>query len=355
MVSNVNQTIHNIPEDLKLENYHYHLPEERIAQRPAVPRDAARLLVYDQSRGRIEHAHFHQLAKFLPERSLVVANQSKVFPCRLVGRKPSGGKAEVFFLKTDHGERGFPALVRTSGGKKVGDVLVLEGGVRARIEKICPGGYFELSLDCALERALERGHMPIPPYIRKGESDQRDVQDYQTFFATQTGSVAAPTAGLHFTPRVLDSLKQKSIGCASITLHVGVGTFAPVKSESISEHQMHPEEFCVEEEDWAKIQRASFKTLVGTTSLRALESFASLKQPRVGTFYQTDLFLHPGKTISACDALITNFHLPRSTLLMLVCALLGRHETLEIYQEAVREGYRFLSYGDAMLILRESV
>ena len=353
-MQDLEQIVDKIPADFKIENYDYHLPEEQIAQRPVVPRDAARLLVYDQARDRIEHTTFCRLADYLPRNSLVVANRSKVFPCRLKGKKQSGGKAEIFFLKTTPDEKGYPALVRTSGRKKMGDVFLLEGGASAQIVKICQGGHFELALNRALSDVLvNNGSMPIPPYIRTGESDHRDIQDYQTCFALREGSVAAPTAGLHFTPGVFASLKEKAIECAHITLHVGVGTFAPVKATHLVDHQMHSEDFCVEKEDWEKIKRASFTTVVGTTSLRALESFASLKRPETGKFYQTDLFLYPGQQIHACDALITNFHLPRSTLLMLVSAVLGRQKTLNIYEQALKEGYRFLSYGDAMLILRE--
>ncbi len=340
-------------QDFGVESYNYHLPEQQIAQRPAVPRDAAKLLVYNQAQDRIEHTTFCHLADYLPRNSLVVANRSKVFPCRLKGKKQSGGKAEIFFLKTTINEKGYPALVRTSGKKKLGDVFILQAGVEARIVKICREGHFELALNQTLMDVLKQsGSMPIPPYIRSGESDHRDVQDYQTSFATREGSVAAPTAGLHFTPGVFASLREKTIECAYITLHVGVGTFAPVKAAHLLDHQMHSEDFCVEEEDWKKIKRASFTTVVGTTSLRALESFASLERPQTGKLYQTNLFLYPGKQIRNCDALITNFHLPRSTLLMLVSALLGRQKTLHIYEQALKEGYRFLSYGDAMLILR---
>ncbi len=340
--------------DWMLESYGYSLPEERIAQRPLIPRHEAKLLVYRQSEDRVEHTTFLQLAQYLPTSSLLVTNQSKVFPCRLLGVKETGGKAEVFLLKTELGKRGYPTLIRTSGTKKVGDVFFFAEGIEAKIESVQTRGVFEVSFNRELKVILETvGNMPIPPYIRGGQADQRDLRDYQTSFAVETGSVAAPTAGLHFTPEVFDSLEKKGIERANVTLHVGVGTFAPVKSTSILDHQMHAEVFSLSEASWRKMERASFKTLVGTTCLRALESFLALENPQLEQFHQTELFLYPGKTVRACDALVTNFHLPHSTLLMLVSALIGRSKTLELYREALREGYRFLSYGDAMLILRE--
>ena len=350
------------PEDLKLESYDYPLPSESIAQRPLSVRHQARLLVYHQAEDRVEHDHFFHLQKYLPAHSLLVANKTKVFPCRLPVKKPTGGRGEIFLLQTqpDPLTRGYPALIRAKGVKKRGDQFFLEtcgrqGKLKATIEEVCEGGIFSVSFERGLSSILDTvGMMPIPPYIRRGWGDERDRQDYQTLFARRVGSVAAPTAGLHFTPQVFQSLNEKGIERALLTLHVGAGTFSPVRAKSLDGHKMHSELFCLEKTEWEKIKAASFKTLVGTTSLRALESFIQLEKQETGKFHCTHLFLHPGKAVQCCQALITNFHLPRSTLLMLVSSLIGRSKALALYGEALREGYRFLSYGDAMLILRRS-
>ena len=341
-------------EDMRVESYFYELPKKAIAQRPIIPRHSARLLVYHQKEDQVEHSTFSELAHYLPSHSLLVFNKSKVFPCRLFGQKKTGGKAEIFLLKTTRGKKGYPALIRTSSGKKKeGDLFLLEAGVKAKIEGLLEGGAFEVSFNKELTTVLQMaGKMPLPPYIRSGRADKQDMEDYQTLFAEKKGSVAAPTAGLHFTPKVLNSLSKKKIGRTALTLHVGAGTFAPVKEKILSHHQMHSEAFSFSQETWEKIQKASFKTFVGTTTLRAIESFSRLSDPEFEKFYQTDIFLYPGHKIQTGEALITNFHRPKSTLLMLVSALLGRKKTLDIYQVALEKGYRFLSYGDAMLILR---
>ncbi len=344
--------------DLKLEAYHYDLPAELIADRPVSGRDGSRLLVYHEASGEVVHARFHQLANFLPPKSTLVRNATKVFPCRIIAHKESGGAVEVFFLAKNAQDQLYPVLLKSSGKKKLGLKLSLPGQLSATIAAIHGDGTFALKIQGDVASMLEtHGKIPIPPYIRGGESDEQDRRDYQTVYAKEVGSVAAPTAGLHFTAAVFKSLEEKQIDSAEVTLHVGMGTFAPVKSSNIQEHKMHRERFFVSEPDRQRINQASSRIAVGTTSLRALESgwrgdhFALESQQ----WHETDIFLHPGKDVHSIDGLITNFHLPGSSLIMLVSALIGREKTLELYRLAVKERYRFFSYGDAMLILRKNV
>ncbi len=348
--------------DLMVKNYHYDLPEDLIAQRPASPRDHSRLLIYREEDDKIIHDHFYNLPHYLPADSTLVKNNSRVFPCRLIAKKKSGAKAEIFFLSLKEEKEGFPCLIKTSSKKNIGDEFVIDGEknmitLNARGED---GVFFvrlEREMANRLKETLEgQGKVPIPPYIRKGESDNKDLEDYQTLYASEkeVGSVAAPTAGLHFTPRVFRSLKEKGISSESVTLHVGLGTFRPVKSEVISDHKMHKENYFVESEAWKRIVSAPKRIAVGTTSLRVLESLWPIKDRVIGgEMYDTEIFLHPGVNVQSIDGLITNFHLPESTLIMLVSALIGREKTLSLYNEAVKERYRFFSYGDSMLILRK--
>lgn len=337
--------------DYQLSSYDYDLPEELIASRPVPDRHSSRLLVYNEETGEITHATFRDLPKFLPSQSTIVFNRSKVFPCRLLGKKSTGGAAEVFLLTLAAVNGTFEALIRTSGKKKVGDVLQFDN-LKATIAAINPHGTFQVSFnvpDADLPEMLEKiGKIPIPPYIRDGESDDEDKKTYQTVFAKETGSVAAPTAGLHFSPELLSELEKGGCTLASVTLHVGIGTFEKVKVENILEHKMHEEIYSIDPENLAKISAAKFTVAVGTTSLRTLESFARSGEATSAT----SIFLHPGVEVRSIDALITNFHLPKSTLLMLVSSLIGREKTLELYRIAVKERYRFFSYGDGMLILR---
>lgn len=344
--------------DLKLEAYHYDLPAQLIADRPIPGRDGSRLLVYHEASGEVVHAHFNQLAEFLPNDATLVRNATKVFPCRVIAHKKTGGAVEVFFLSKEANANLYPVLLKSSGKKNIGLELQLPGQLSAQVAAIHGDGTFGLEIVGDVAAMLEaHGKIPIPPYIRGGESDARDREDYQTVYAKEVGSVAAPTAGLHFTPAVFASLSKKNITSAEVILHVGMGTFAPVKSENILEHKMHRERFCVSAHDRELINQASLRIAVGTTSLRALESgwrddhFALSS----GQWHETDIFLHPGKSIHSIGGMITNFHLPGSSLIMLVSALIGREKTLELYRLAVKERYRFFSYGDAMLILRKDV
>lgn len=338
--------------DYQLSSYDYDLPPELIAERPVLDRHSSRLLVYDEEQDKIIHSTFRDIGQFLPPSSTLIFNRSKVFPCRLLGKKTTGGEAEVFLLTLEAKNNSYEALIRTTGKKKIGDSFLFEG-LAAKIEAINPEGTFQVSFNVShleLPEVLERvGRIPIPPYIRNGESDELDKKTYQTVYAKEKGSVAAPTAGLHFSPELLSSLEAAGHKLASVTLHVGIGTFSKVKVENILEHKMHEEIYTIDSANLQKIQDARYRVAVGTTALRTLESHHRSGEPSGAT----SIFLHPGVEVSSIDALITNFHLPKSTLLMLVSSLIGREKTLFLYRVAVEERYRFFSYGDGMLILRK--
>ncbi len=345
--------------DLELSSYDFDLPKELIADRPVPDRHSSKLLVYKEETGEIIHSTYKEIGNFLPAHSTLVFNRSKVFPCRLIGHKPSGGEAEVFVLSLLHESGLYPCLVRASGKRKEGDKFLF-GDLEASIKKINGDGTFGVSFnkthDDFLKVLEEIGKIPIPPYIRGGESDDLDKKTYQTVYAKETGSVAAPTAGLHFSDELLANLKAQGHELATVTLHVGAGTFAPVKAQNILEHKMHEEFFSIDAENLTTIQNASFRIAVGTTTLRTLES--SWKEDNVqfdnpGSLKSTSIFLHPGKQVHSIDAMVTNFHLPGSSLIMLVSAIIGREKTLEIYRTAIVHKYRFFSYGDGMLILRK--
>lgn len=346
---------------MKTADFDYELPPERIAQQPLPERDSSRLLVLDRSGGRVEHHIFRELPSLLREGDLLVLNDTKVVPARLYGyRESTGGRVEALFLKKLAGSQ-WLALTKSGGKLKVGERLSLAGGrVRARllerrggegdVLEILSGG----PIECILE---ESGHMPVPPYIRR---DMRspcalDRERYQTVYARSPGAVAAPTAGLHFTERVFKELDSRGIARAFITLHVGPGTFRPVKSETLESHTMDAEPFEIPESTAEAIRQCRARgcrlVAVGTTVVRALESAADergLVAPGKGL---ASLFIVPGYRFKVVDALITNFHLPRGTPLVLVCAFAGREKVLAAYRLALDAGYRFLSYGDAMLII----
>ena len=346
--------------DLKLSNYDYFLPPELVADRPVPDRHSSRLLVYDEARDTVIHSTYQNIGDFLPPSSTLVFNRSKVFPCRLIGQKTSGGVAEVFVLSLLAQEGLYPCMIRASGKRKLGDEFIFED-LAAKLVEIKGDGTFLVRFNSehlGLLQKLEKiGKVPIPPYIRGGESDELDKQQYQTVYAQELGSVAAPTAGLHFSDELLTGLKTQGHQLATVTLHVGAGTFAPVKVENILEHSMHEEFYTIDADNLKMIQEARYRIAVGTTSLRTLESCWKRDgiqfHPEKG-FQSTSIFLHPGKTVHSINALVTNFHLPKSTLLMLVSALIGREKVLELYKLAVQEKYRFFSYGDGMLILRKN-
>lgn len=345
--------------DLELSSYDFDLPSELIADRPVPDRHSSKLLVYNEETGEITHSTFKDIGRFLPAHSTLVFNRSKVFPCRLLGHKPSGGEAEVFILSLLHENGLYPCMVRASGKRKEGDKFIF-GTLSATIDKIHGNGTFGVSFNKSHDELLNDletiGKIPIPPYIRGGESDDLDKKTYQTVYAQETGSVAAPTAGLHFSDQLLNDLKSQGHKLATVTLHVGAGTFAPVKTENILEHKMHEEFFTIDAENLKVIQDATFRVAVGTTTLRTLESSwksGNVQFENPGSMKATSIFLHPGKDVHSIDAMVTNFHLPGSSLIMLVSAIIGRQKTLEIYKIAVENKYRFFSYGDGMLILRK--
>ena len=345
--------------DLLLQNYDFHLPPELIAERPVSDRHSSRLLVYDEAKDQVTHAYYHQIGDFLPASSTLVFNRSKVFPCRLHGHKTSGGEAELFVLSLVSEKGLYPALLRAAGKRRVGDEFHFEG-LSAKLKEIKGDGTFLVSFNCSHEELIQKleliGKIPIPPYIRNGISDDLDKKTYQTVYAKETGSVAAPTAGLHFSEELLSKLSTQGHKLATVTLHVGAGTFAPVKAENILDHKMHEEYFTIDEENLKVIQDAKFRIAVGTTSLRTLESSwkdGNVQFDHTQGLVGTSIFLHPGKVAQSIDALVTNFHLPKSSLLMLVSSLIGREKVLELYELAIKEKYRFFSYGDGMLILRK--
>jgi S-adenosylmethionine:tRNA ribosyltransferase-isomerase len=345
--------------DFDLKSYDFKLPPELIADRPVPDRHSSRLLVYDENTDKITHSRFSEITSFVPGDSTFIFNRSRVFPCRLLGNRPSGGEAEVFILSLLHTENTYHSLIRASGKRRVGESFEF-GPLLATIRQINGDGTFGVTFNLSHQELLDKletiGKIPIPPYIRKGQADELDKKTYQTVYAEEAGSVAAPTAGLHFSQELLEKLKRQGHTLATVLLHVGAGTFAPVKASNILEHKMHEEFFTIDQENLKIIQRASFRIAVGTTTLRTLESCwreGGVTFDRPGQMNSTSIFLHPGKEIQSIDALVTNFHLPESTLIMLVSALLGRKKTLALYQVAIEERYRFFSYGDGMLILRK--
>jgi S-adenosylmethionine:tRNA ribosyltransferase-isomerase len=346
--------------DLELKSYHFDLPSDLIADRPVPDRHSSKLMVYDEAKDQVIHSTFSEIQEFLPKNTTLVFNRSRVFPCRLIGNKVSGGEVEVFVLSLLHFDGLYPAMIRASGKRKEGEIFHF-GELTARLEKVIGDGTFSVSFNKShqdLLTILETiGKIPIPPYIRNGESDDLDKKNYQTVFAKEAGSVAAPTAGLHFSEELLNKLKSSGIKMGTVTLHVGAGTFSPVKSAHILDHKMHEEFFTIDEENLKIIREAQFRVAVGTTTLRSLESSwtkGNIEFSKPGEMKSTSIFLHPGKVVHSIDALVTNFHLPQSSLIMLVSSLIGREKTLSLYQTAIENKYRFFSYGDGMLILRKS-
>jgi S-adenosylmethionine:tRNA ribosyltransferase-isomerase len=333
----------------------YHLPPDRIAQVPAAAREASRLMVLDRAAGTIGHATFRDIARFLPPRALLVANDSRVIRARLRGRKKeSGGAVEALVLACGDGTTA-PAMVRVAKPLHEGQVIEIDGGVSARVAG--PPSHGRVVLDFSphtVADVLERcGEIPLPPYIERAEGPTTDdLERYQTVYAGVPGSVAAPTAGLHFTGELLAELRAHGVELEKITLHVGPGTFTPVRG-SVEAHEMEEERFSIAEEAAAHINGAKSEgrpvVAVGTTTVRALESAAKGDRVRPGSA-ASRLFIRPGHRFAVVDALVTNFHLPGSTLLALVMALAGRELIREAYEAAVDGGYRFYSYGDAMLI-----
>ncbi len=340
---------------MKTEDFWYDLPEELIAQTPLAKRDASRLLVLDRRTGETCHKHFYDIYDYLQPGDCLVMNDSRVLPARLLGKRPSGGAVELLLLK-NKGSNLWECLAKPGRKLQPGqEVIFGDGELTATIREILDDGnrLVEFHYSGIFLEVLERlGKMPLPPYIKAQLQDQ---ERYQTVYSREVGSAAAPTAGLHFTEELLEKLKAKGVSLAFVTLHVGLGTFRPVKVENINDHHMHSE-LCVLSEETAQIlnqTRASGGRIicVGTTSCRTLESLANADGSFAAGSKWTDIFIYPGYQFRAMDGLITNFHLPESTLVMLVSAFAGRENVLQAYGEAVQERYRFFSFGDAMLVI----
>jgi S-adenosylmethionine:tRNA ribosyltransferase-isomerase len=341
---------------VKLSDFDYPLPEELIAQAPVTPRDASRLLVVPPD-APPRHAAFTDLPGLLDAGDLLVFNDTRVIPARLVGRKPSGGRVELLLCEPLEGGLGRRWRAMGQASKPIREGAVLEfDGLAARVDQVEGEGFYVVTLDREgrdLEAALGRaGRIPLPPYVRRAPSAE-DAERYQTVYARAPGSAAAPTAGLHFTPALLERLAARGVLRTAVTLHVGPGTFLPVRGDSIEGHRMHGERYVVPAAAAAAVAdargRGARVVAVGTTSVRTLESAWRDGAVQAGEG-RTELFIRPGYRYRAVDALVTNFHLPRSTLLMLVCAFGGTDRVLAAYREAVADRYRFFSYGDAMFL-----
>ena len=340
---------------MKTKDFWYDLPEELIAQTPLEKRDGSRLMVLDRDTGDVTHKHFYDLIDYLRPGDCLVMNDSRVLPARLLGHRPTGGAVEVLLLK-DLGGKRWECLCRPGKKMQVGQTVSFgDGSLTAMVAEVREDGnrVVEFQYEGIFLEILERlGKMPLPPYIKEELQDQ---ERYQTVYSRESGSAAAPTAGLHFTKELLQRIREKGVNEAFVTLHVGLGTFRPVKAEEVTEHHMHSE-FCMMSQETADLLNETKKNggriiCVGTTSCRTLESLVN----EDGTFSEknawTEIFIYPGYQFKAMDGLVTNFHLPESTLVMLVSAFAGREHILNAYNIAVRERYRFFSFGDAMLIL----
>lgn len=350
---------------MRTDAFDYDLPREFIAQHPAARRDDARLLVLDRAGGTTAHRRFRDIAEYLEPGDLLVLNDTRVVPARLIGHRETGGWVELLLIAPLHAGRRqvWRALVKCRGHLRAGESLTIEGGAMSCTVRDRPkGGEVELEFDRDASEVLaaldQVGRAPLPPYIKRPRGDDpdrsADRERYQTVYASQPGAIAAPTAGLHFTAELLEQLAARGVRHAAVTLHVGLGTFRPVTAERIAEHVMHAEYYELSEEAATALRTAreagGHVVAVGTTATRVLEA-AGRGQGLVSASGWTDLFITPGFEFRAVDRLLTNFHLPRSTLLMLVAAFAGLEPVLAAYEEAKQRGYRFYSYGDAMLIL----
>lgn len=342
------------PMIFKTSDFYYDLPEELIAQTPLQQRDSSRLMVLDRQTGEVAHKHFYDILDYLQPGDCLVMNDSRVLPARLLGHRPTGGAVEVLLLR-DLGDKCWECLCKPGRKMQPGsEVIFGDGELTATVREVREDGnrVVEFHYEGIFLEVLERlGKMPLPPYIKEELQDQ---ERYQTVYSREVGSAAAPTAGLHFTQELLEKIRQKGVKEAFVTLHVGLGTFRPVKAEQITDHHMHAE-LCMISQETADIlnetRRSGGRILcVGTTSCRTLESLVQEDGSFAASSKWTEIFIYPGYTFKAMDGLITNFHLPESTLVMLVSAFAGREHVLAAYEEAVREKYRFFSFGDAMFI-----
>jgi len=339
---------------MKKSDFYFDLPQELIAQTPIERRDQSRLLLLDRTTGEMEHRHFYDLPSFLHDGDCLVINDSRVLPARLIGCRSTGGSAELVLLR-DLGEGKWECLCRPGRRIRPGTVLTFGGGeLTAEVTDIVEGGnrIVRFRYDGIFLEVLERlGKMPLPPYIKE---ELQDSERYQTVYSKELGSAAAPTAGLHFTNELISKISEMGVKICRVTLHVGLGTFRPVKEEDIDDHKMHSE-YCIVPDETARVVNETKKNggrviAVGTTSCRTLESFSDTDGTLRAASGWTDIFIYPGYSFKCVDALITNFHLPESTLIMLVSALAGREHILAAYKKAVEERYRFFSFGDAMFI-----
>ena len=340
---------------MKTSDFDFYLPEELIAQHPLEKRDYSRLMVLDKATGEIEHKHFYDVLDYLNEGDTLVLNNTRVMPARLIGEKvESGGKIEFLLLKRIEGDK-WECLAKPGKRAKIGAEFTFGNGkLKCKVVDIVEEGnrIIEFSYDGIFEQVLdELGEMPLPPYITERLDDR---ERYQTVYSKEQGSAAAPTAGLHFTKELLEKLKEKGVNIAYVTLHVGLGTFRPVKVDDVNEHVMHSEFYQLDEENANIInetkKRGNKIISVGTTSTRTLETIGDENGFVKAQSGWTNIFIYPGYKFKVVDNLITNFHLPESTLIMLVSALAGKEKVMNAYNEAVKERYRFFSFGDSMII-----
>ncbi len=351
-----------------LNDYHYDLPDNLIAQQPVQQRDQSRLMRLCKNSGGVEHRHFYEIPKMLRPGDILVINNTQVVPGRLFGQKETGGQVELLLLEYSENSQDKQnenicvnkCLIKASKPSKPGTIIYFEEGLKATVLNN-ENGYYKVQFSCSgsFDKTLHRiGKMPVPPYIKRNPGSFSDFHEdntsYQTVYAEKKGAIAAPTAGLHFTESLMNQIKQKGIDIAPVTLHVGYGSFAPVRSSDIRQHKIHSEIFDISENTAQKITEGKNQgrriVAVGTTCVRTLE-YASDKEGRLASGMGTcDLFIYPGYRFKIVDALITNFHLPKSTLIMLVSAFARRKNILEAYSKAIENNYRFYSYGDAMFI-----
>jgi len=342
---------------MRIEEFDYHLPLSLIAQYPSSQRGETSLMILHRQTGVIEHQAFQDITNYLHAGDLLVMNDTRVLPARLIGKKETGGRIEMLLIPSWNGTKGeWKALIKGTGKVKRGARIQFEPGLQGQIEEVKAGkGRVSFSYHGEVTELLQKiGHVPLPPYIKRGD-EPLDRERYQTVFAERDGSIAAPTAGLHFTRALLQSLKENGVRTTMITLHIGIGTFTPVKARDIEDHAMEAEWIEISEETAREIKatkaRGGRVISVGTTTTRALESFSDGNGGVKSSQGMTSLFIYPSYRFRVIDGLVTNFHLPKSTLIMLVSAFAGKDSLMRAYQEAVHRKYQFYSYGDAMLIL----
>lgn len=341
-----------------VKEFDYHLPQELIARYPAAKRDESRLLVLNRQGKSISDDHFGNIFSYLNPGDLLVMNDTRVIPARIFGRKLTGGKVEIFLVRRDEGlSECWTCLLKSSKGLQEGQLLNLEGGMTARVCRKLEGGSWQIEFygEIPFWTWLDQeGQMPLPPYLQR-DADKDDRERYQTVYACAPGAVAAPTAGLHFTSELLEKIQAKGVGVAWVTLHTGLGTFLPVRVERVEDHRIHTEHYGIPAVTAQAIKdtktRGGRIFAVGTTTTRTLEYAANENGEVVAGEGEADIFIYPGYNFKVVDAMITNFHLPESTLMMLVSAFAGKDFVFDAYRQAVNSSYRFYSYGDAMLII----